>query len=468
MNSLRRSPLARTMALLLAALFCAGLPWTGLEAQAADSISVAVIGVFGNPDGSASESEALAEAVEAALVDLGGVDVVGPDLYGRTLWDRRNQVLQGVFLGAAEDAFQEGRVLYDNAQFQGALISLEKAEEALDRGIEFLRDPRLLVEIHVHEGLANMALGDDGAAEAHFEEVARTDPERALDPVRTPPKMTMAFEEAKFGVAESGIANVLITSGSHVSADVYVNGLDVGRTPTNLELAPGRYHISVHHPDHGWDYVDETLAADEDVELDFVLQPRGIRPLGREKTESPRSRRIQALYANLAETLSADLLLLASVDEGGNLELQLYSPRSDVFSTVSSATALIGGRPDADVVAELVDEVMSRADSAGSVHRDDTSTKTIPVYIGRNPVLNELLTGPQPADRVVVAAEGGESGRGGTTRKPVHKQPAFWIILGSAVAGGVVAAVAASQAGGETPDPIHEPGNGTVTVIIGD
>ncbi len=470
MTSLRCSPLVRTMALLLAALFCAGLPWTGPwgEARAADATTVAVIGVFGNPDGSNAESEAMAEAVVAALADLDDVEVVGPDVFGRTLWDRRNQVLQGVFLGSAEDAFQEGRVLYDNAQFQAALISLEKAEEALDRGVEFLRDPRLLVEIHVHEGLANMALGDDGAAEAHFEEVARTDPARALDPVRTPPKMTMAFEQAKFGVAESGVANVLITSGSHVSADVYVNGLDVGRTPTNLELAPGRYHISVHHPEHGWDYVDETLEADQDVELDFVLQPRGIRPLGREKTESPRSRRIQALYASLAETISADLLLLSSLDEGGNLELQLYSPRSDVFSRVSSATALIGGRPDEDVVAELVDEVVSRTDTSGSMHRDDTSTKTVPVYIGRNPVLNELLTGPQPAERVVVVAEGGQSGGSGRARKPVHKQPAFWIILGSAVAGGVAASIAAASAGGETPDPIHEPGNGTVTVIIGE
>lgn len=466
MYRLRRSPLVRSTALLLAALFCAGLPWT--DARAAESLSVAVIGVFGTPDASPVELEAMAEAVQTAIEERDDADAVGPEVYGRSLWDRRNQVLQSVFLGAAEGAFQEGRVLYDNAQFQAALISLEKAEESLDRGIEFLRDPRLLVEIHLHEGLANMALGDDSAAAAHFEEVARTDPARALDPVRTPPKMQMAFEQAKFGVAEAGIAVVEVTSGSRPEGDVHVNGLRVGKTPMELELPPGRYHITVHHPEYGWDYVDETLAAGDDVELDFVLQPRGIRPLGREKTESPRSRRIQALYGTLAESLSADVLLLAALDDGGNLELQLYSPRSDVFSSVTAATAQIGGRPDADIVAELVDEVLSRADATGSIHRDDTSTKSIPVYIGRNPVLNELLTGPQPAERVVVVAEGGRSGGGTRARKPVHKQPAFWIIMGSAVAGGVVAAVAASQAGGETPDPIHEPGNGTVTVIIGE
>ncbi len=466
MHRLRCSPLVRSTALLLAAMFCAGVPWT--NARAAETLSVAVVGVFGTPDSSTAELEAMAEAVQAAIDDHGDAEAIGRDVYGRSLWDRRNQVLQSVFLGTAEGSFQEGRVLYDNAQFQAALISLEKAEEALDRGIEFLRDPRLLVEIHLHEGLANMALGDDGAAEAHFEEVTRTDPARALDPVRTPPKMQMAFEQAKFGVAEAGVAQVLVTSGSHPEADVYVNGLRVGSTPTTMEMAPGRYHITVHHPDHGWDYVDETLEEGDSVELDFVLQPRGIRPLGREKTESPRSRRIQALYASLAESLSADVLLLAALDDGGNLELQLFSPRSDVFSAVTSATAQIGGRPDADIVAELVDEVLERADASGSIHRDDTSTKSIPVYIGRNPVLNELLTGPQPAERVVVIAEGGTGGGGTRTRKPVHKQPAFWIIMGSAVAGGVVAAVAASQAGGDVPDPIHEPGNGTVTVIIGE
>ena len=464
MSRLRSSPAVRATAFLLAALLCALHPGLVGSARAAETVEVAVVGVFGHPDIRASE---LAD-IEAVLIEritaLDDVEAIGPDDYGRSVWERRSQVLQSVFLGTAEDNFQEGRVLYDNAQFQGALISLEKAEESLGRGIEFLRDPRLLVDIHLYEGLANMALGDIEVAERHFEEVARIDPARTLDPVRTPPKMLEAFEQAKLGVAEAGVANVFVTSGSTPEATVYVNGLRSGKTPTQLELAPGRYHLTVHHPDAGWDYLDETVAAGDDMELDFLLQPRGIRPLGREKAESSRSRKTQALFRALAETIGADMLVLASMDDGDNLTLQLFSPRSDVFSKEVAGVALPGGQPDEIVIDELVGELFVSADASGGIERDSTSTRTAPVYIGRNPSINELLVGPEPPERVVVQEVPVDDPGRTKVRKPVHKQPAFWIIVGSAVAGGVVGAVAGVQASKVEPEQI--PGNGTVTVVI--
>jgi len=456
--------------MLLAAAICAGAPGIGLgiggEARADEDLSVAVVGVFGIPDADVAELHALETALLQALDELDGCRGVGEEEYGRGLWNRRAAILQSVFLGSAESAFQEGRVLYDNAQFQSALISLEKAEDALDRGVEFLRDPRLLVEIHLYEGLSNMALGDDVAAERHFEEVTRTDPARTLDPVRTPPKMLDAFEQAKLGVAESGTAALAVTSGSVPEADVYVNGLRVGKTPTSLDLAPGRYHVTVHHPNAGWDYVDETLRSGDDVEIDFVLQPRGIRPLGREKAESARSRRTQTLFRAVAEVIEADLLVLAALEEGDNLQLQLYSPRSDVFSQGVAGTALLGGEPEERIIHELVDELMAQVDTSGSVLRDATSTKTVPIYVGRNPTLNDLLVGEEPPERVVVVSSGGTTGQtdGGKVRKPPHKQPVFWILIGSAVAGGVVGAIAGVNAASVEAE--HIPGNGTVTVHI--
>jgi len=295
--------------------------------------------------------------------------------------------------------------------------------------------------------------------------VMRTDPARTLDPVRTPPKMLEAFEQAKLGVAESGLATLQVTSGSIPEADVYVNGLRVGKTPASLELPPGRYHLSVHHPARGWDYVDETLEADDDIAIDFVLQPRGLRPLGRERAESARSRRTQALFGAVAEAIEADLLVLAALEEGDNLQLQLYSPRSDVFSQGVGGTALMGGAPEESVIDGLLGELLAQADSSGSVLREATSTKTVPIFIGRNPTLNELLVGEEPPERVVVVSSGagGETG-GATVRKPVHKRPLFWILIGSAVAGGTVAAIAGVNA--SQVEPEHIPGNGTVTVHI--
>ena len=464
MSNLRNHPAARATAFLLAALLCALHPGLAGTARAADAVEVAVVGVFGHPDIRSSELEDVEALLLERIAALDDVEAIGARDFGRSVWERRAQILQAVFLGSAEDDFQEGRVLYDNAQFQGALISLEKAEESLGRGIEFLRDPRLLVDIHLYEGLANMALGDNDVAQEHFEEVARTDPARTLDPVRTPPKMLEAFEEAKLGVAEAGLADVFVTSGSTPEAIVYVNGLRAGKTPTQLELAPGRYHITVHHPEEGWDYVDETFESGADVELDFLLQPRGVRPLGREKAESSRSRRTQALYRALAETIGSDMVVLASVDDGDNLTLQLFSPRSDVFSREITGVALPGGRPDEIVIDELVGELFVCADASGGIERDATSPRTVPVYFGRNPTLNELLVGPEPPEKVVVQQVPVDDPGGTTVRTPVHKRPLFWVIVGPAGAGGGGGAVAGVQASRVEPEQL--PGNGTVTVVI--
>ena len=315
-----------------------------------------------------------------------------------------------------------------------------------------------------------MALGDTEVAAGYFEEVIRTDPARTLDPVRTPPKMLQEFEEARARVAEAGVALIEVTSGKVSGADVYVNGMPSGLTPTTLELAPGHYRVTVHDPERGWDYTDETVAAGDERELQLRPDPRGIRPLGREKAESTRSRKVNALYRALSDSVSADLLLLATLDEGDNLHLQVYSPRSDVFSQEAFGLVAPGGDLDEPAVAELVQQLMSMT-VGGAIQPDATATTVVPLYIGRNPTLNELLTGAQPGQRVVVhevpPPDRGDDDDDGRVRtgptRPVHKRPAFWIVLGTAVAGGVAGAIAgASYAANQQPVM----GDGTVTVII--
>ncbi len=477
MQDVRRFPGLRWLALVLAGSLTAGFPvvWSpwavGGVARASDDTTVAVVGVHGHPEVDPDLLEDTAWALAEALDGSRDVSVLGPDDYGRSVWDRRTPILQGVFLGSAEAAFQEGRILYDNAQFMGALASLEKAEGTLERGIEFLRDPKLLVEIHIYLGLTNMALGDTEVAATHFEEVARADPARSLDPVRTPPKMLEAFDASRAQVAEADTARVEISSGKVTGAEVYVNGMPSGSTPVILQLAPGRYHITAHDTERGWDYMDETVAAGDVRDLDFHLRDRGIRPLGREKRESGRSRKVVALYRGLGEAIPADLLLLASLDDGDNLHLQLYSPRSDVFSQEVLGLVAPGGSLDGGAVDELVAQVLELGDGSGGIRPDSTSATIVPVYIGRNPTANRLLAGGQPDERVVVRDPGPTAGddddddrpvRLGPT-KPVHKRPAFWVVLGTAVAGGVAGAIAgASYAANQQPVM----GNGTVTVVI--
>ncbi len=463
-------------ALVLAGILAAGAPLTwgplsvGGRALAADDATIAVVGVHGHADVDPDLLDEIAWATAEAIDSERDVDALDTEDFGRSVWARRNPILQSVFLGSAEGAFQEGRILYDNAQFMGALSSLEKALKSLERGIEFLRDPKLLVEINLYLGLTNMALGDNEVAAGYFEEVARTDPARSLDPVRTPPKMLEAFEASRDRVTSAGTAFFEISSGKVTGAEVYINGMPSGSTPTSLELAPGRYHISVHDPERGWDYADETVGEGDVRELDFRLKRRGIRPLGREKAESTRSRKVQALYRGLGEAIQSDLVLLASLDDGDNLHLQLYSPRSDVFSQEVLGLVAPGGGLDISAVNELVDQILVLTDGNGGIRPDSTSATLVPIYIGRNPTLNDLLAGPEPAERVV---RRGDDPRGddddddppvvkGPT-KPVHKRPAFWVVLGTAVAGGVAGAIAgASAAASQQPTM----GNGTVTVVI--
>ena len=471
MRNVRRWAGLRALALLLAGSLAAGLPFGPGVARAASEPTVAILGVHGHPDADPDGLEELAEILADSVHGSRRVDVLDTYDIGRNVWDRRTTILQGVFLGSAQAAYQEGRILYDNAQFMGALSSLEKAQGALERGIEFMRDPKLLVEIHLYLGLTNMALGDTEVAGGYFEEVVGPYPGRSLYRVRTPPKMLEAFEEARGRVEESGTARVEIGSGKSTGADIYVNGMPSGQTPAVLELPPGRYHITVHHPDRGWDYSDETVAADDVRDLSFRLEDRGIRRLGREKAESPRSRRVQSLYREVGEIVPADLLMLASLDQGDNLHMQLYSPRSDVFSQEVLGLVAPGGIVDVDAVDELVNQLVELVDDGGGIRPDSTSATLVPIHLGRNPTLNGLLTGPEPAERVAVRDvprgddDDDDTGRKGPTgpTKPVHKRPAFWVVLGTAVAGGVAGAVAgASYAANQQPVP----GNGTVTVVI--
>lgn len=469
MQEFRSHWLIRSLALTIAALFCAGYPGynslrgLGAVASAAEDTRIAVLGVHGHPDSYEEDLAALDSALVEVITDQAGFEPRTSEDYGRSVWDRRTQVLQDVFLGSAQAALQEGRVLYDNAQFQGALTSLQKAEGAMERGIEFLRDPNLLVEIHLYEGLAQMALGNDDGAQEHFEAVARTDPARTLDPVRTPPQMIDAFEEAKLLIAEAGVAVIEFESGAVTGAEIFINGRRAGTTPTMLELAPGSYDMVVHDAEKGWDYQQEKVYAGDDLVLEFNLEPRGIRPLGREKMESKRSRRVQSLYRTLAGTVDSELLLLGSLDDGGNLHLQLYSPRSDIFSSSVSGMVMTGSRVDLNALDELVYELLVLTDGSGGIRPDSTSTTVVPLFIGRNPVLNTLLTGDEPDKQVVIVQQGGgEGNEGGGVKTPIGKRPGFWVILGTVVAGGVAGAVAGIAYSQQEPVM----GNGTVTVVI--
>ena len=100
-----------------------------MAARARTGTEVAVVGVHlpkQTDETSLSASLALVEALDAA-----GVVGLSPEAVHARLAGRESLVVDGAALGPGRRKREEGRILYDRADFEGAIPVLEEAVQAL-------------------------------------------------------------------------------------------------------------------------------------------------------------------------------------------------------------------------------------------------------------------------------------------------------------------------------------------------
>ena len=415
--------------------------------------SVAVVGVHGDGSQTDEDLEAITKDIVAGFKTAGFEVIHGPELRNR-LASARESVVDKVYLEPVRSSFDEGRILYEKAQPDEAIVALSRAEAQLEGAEEFLRDPRLTVGVQLYLGLCHISLGHEDAARRAFAEVIRMDPDRVLDTLDYPPRIVDLFDEVRAGVLsrKGGALAVEVFDGT-MGARVFVDGRMVGTTPAVISgLPPGFHTVLVDGGEAGRWFSELTLSEGETRPITVELQARGLAQGDQRNFEDARSGVTRRLYRELAVATGADLVAVAAFDQAGDFRAGLYSGRSGTFSI--SATASLSAAPGARAafVRQLVERIALYSDSGGSIKAERVHAETIPLVAGGNPLLNYYLFGHE--ERVV--ADGFQD-TGPAVEPDLRRKPpkaagvVVAIVAGVLSAGGAAAAIYAGTSANQAP-----------------
>ena len=423
-----------------------GLAAQPMHASAARRPEVAVIGVH-VPGQDVPTSELSGNTLGASLEDSTKVEVLELPELRRRLAGREALVLEAAFLGPGRARLEEGRVLYERADFEAAADVLATAVPALEDGslgttdIKDLRDALLLL------GLARFGLGEPDAAAEPWSRLVELDPNRELDPVNFPPKVVQGYEQVRATVLARPKGTLVIDAPD--GATVHVDGLKTEER--SLKVSPGAHFVVVRAEGIG-------------QQADRVMVDAGARAIWTADRQTTLAGgnpgQSELLYRALGEHLDVDFVLLAGVYGDNQAGLQLYEPRTGSFSKVVAIDA------DTDPVSTLTDGIPMLANfvsDAGTLRPDRVARQVLAVDLSTNAMLTDLLLDPEPL---------------GEVREVARKTPWYlWAGVAAVAAGGAAGLAIALQpdettstppAAGNKPDdpPAVDPNQGVILVEI--
>ena len=403
---------------------------TAPVAEAARRPEVAVLGMHvAGQDVPASElaGNTLGSALEGAAK----VDVLELNDLRLRLAGREALVLESAFLGPGRARLEEGRVLYERADFEPAADVLGRAIPALEDGSLGTTDIKDLLDALLLLGLARFGLGEPDAAAAPWTRLVELDPNRQLDPVNYPPKVVQGFDEVRQKVLDRRRGTLIIDAPD--GATVHVDGLKL--SDRTIKVPPGDHFVVVRAEDGGQQADRVSVPSDTKTVWSADLQTT-ITGGGDGQAE--------LLYRALGEHLEVDFVMVAGVVEGDQVGVQLYEPRTGSFSKVVKVEA------GTDPVSSLTDGMPTLANyvsDAGTLRPDRVARNVLPVDLSTNALLIDMLLDPEPV---------------GEVREVVGKTPWYlWAGVAVVAAGGAAGLAIALQ-------PDDPPPNTTTTTDPGD
>lgn len=426
-------------------LLALALVGASLNAEAARRPEVAVIGVhIANQD--VSTSELSGNTLATALEEAAKVEVIDIPTVRSRLAGREALIIEATFLGPGRARLEEGRVLYERADFEPAAEVLAEAIPALEDGSLGSTDIKDLMDGLLLLGLARFGLGEPDAAAEPWSRLVTLDPNRQLDPVNYPPKVVQGYETVRQAVLAQASGTLVIDAPDN--ATVHVDGLRIdGRS---LKVPPGDHFVVVHAEDGGRQADRVTVAGSRKVVWSAALETR---------LAAGSAEQAELLYRSLGEHLSVDLLLIAGATGDGQVGLQLYEPRSGSFSKVVQVGA------GEDPITSLTDGMPTLANyvsEAGTIRPDRVARKVLPVDLSTNAMLSDLLLDPEPV---------------GEIREVAQKTPWYlWAGVAAVAAGGAATLAIVLQPdetptgntnnGGEGEGEGEDPNQGVVLIEI--
>lgn len=299
---------------------------------------------------------------------------------------RGEQVLDDALTGQGRAMLAEGRMLFEQADLEGALQRLDLAVTALDSAMAGTTDSRPLIDALLLMGMAQFSMGEADAAREVYQRVLRLDPTRELDTVHYPPKVVAMFNEVRVAVLAAPRASLLIEA-SDPEARVFVDGRMRGRGRVDAkDLVTGSHHVLV-SSDSGhrsYAYVSVDPGAVGKVTADLYR-----RFVGQAAADGgARSEQIGDLYQVLGDRVTGGLVLLAGAIDARTVGVQLFEPRTGNFSKILSAPA--ANDPSGALLA-LSRRVGTFLNDSGVLRADQVGSKAMSLDISTNPVLAEVL-----------------------------------------------------------------------------
>ena len=392
---------------------------TAEAAKKSTGPEVAVVGVH-LPDQTDTSSLQAALLLVEAMGDL-SVSPVSPAQAHERLAGREALVVEGAALGPGRRKREEGRILYDRADVEGAIPVLQEAVGALEIGLSGTGDPRELVQALLLLGQAQWSIGETDAATDAFTRVVVLEPSRQLDSVNYPPKIVSFFNDVRYAVLTrpKGRLQLQVSDRNVVLVD--------GRESLSgtVELIAGTHYALIKGPDGERDFRQVVLKPDQ---VEVLSSRPGARTLGQEGMgPGDRSAQTRLLYESLGTHVGTPLLLLGGEVSDGQVAMQLYEARTGSFSKISRARS--GGDPVA-ALAGLLPEVLDHATDSGNLRTDRVSFDVLPLHQNDNPLLAGLLLDPEPMVEVELVRER-------------QKRPwIVWASVGAVAAGGAAVTIA--------------------------
>lgn len=398
---------------------------------------VAVVGVH---------VEAADEARGALAVDELGqaferaakVDALELSQLRSRLAGREPLVLEEAFLGPGRARLDEGRVLYDRAEFDAAVSVLLDAVHALEDGSLGTTDVKDLLDALLLVGLAEFGRGEESEADEAFARLVVLDPTRQLDTVNHPPKVVARFDAVREVVLAKAKASVQIDVPA--GSVLYVDGLK--QDGGTLSLPPGEHFIVLQAAD-GRRQADRVFLSPGDKAFWSASEARR-RLAAPVDNPDGRSEQMSLMYRSLGTHLGADLVVLAGLDGDGALSLQLYEPRTGNFSKAVAGEA---GKNPVTELQDLVPVLAGYLREDGGLRPDRVSRRVASMDIASNALLTSLLLDPQPL----------------TVTEIERRGPPWYVWAGvAAVAAGGAAGLAIALSGDDST------GSGTPTTVDGE
>jgi hypothetical protein len=390
-------------------------------AQAQNLPTIGVVGVHQGDldvDGQRAASEMIADAI----AESGFFAPKRPREIADRLAGRESLVLEEAFLGPGRALLEDGRTLYAQALPDEAVPVLEQAVSTLRNGMATASSTRDLWEAWLYLGASRLTAGDARGARDAFEAAVALNPLRTPSSTTFPPDLVSRYEDVRR--EQSALrATVRITSPDS-GTTVRVNGEDRGEAPLALtDVVPGEVFVTGVSP-LGFTAF-EVVNVPEAGRLDVPLRlgpPTLAAPAG---TAGGRARQTAALYQAVGASSGADLLLVAHTS-GGQVTAQLYSVRTDTWSTPAS-TPYVGS--SGDEAARLVSELVVGVREDGTFDADHRATLPDPLDVSTNTLLAHVLVLP---DQDVFTDERVK------VKKPMPKwaKGVLFGALGAAVVGG--------------------------------